>query len=157
MFSRFPFRLSCVKAISQAAPKSALACGKGENDWNKSPQDPWDDCIFTCQLLQSDHLIPKKMEVTFSALKRSRLWVQTRSIWNTWCMNGWSFYGKCSRDSYSSYMDPMGMSWNPGGHTFFFGSAHVSFVRSIQAPHLGSMIYLPIDLPLKNQPFPWCM
>ena len=24
------------------------------------------------------------MEVTFSALKRSRLWVQTRSLWRTW-------------------------------------------------------------------------
>ena len=50
--------------------------------------------IVINQLLQSDLLIPQ-MEVTFSALKRSRLWVQTRSRLEEpgrYLENYWVFY-----------------------------------------------------------------
>ena len=61
------------------------------------------------------------------------------------------FYGKCSRYIFQS-PGSYGNVMESRRHTFFL--AHVSFVRSIQAPHsIIHGILQPIDLPSKKSTF----
>ena len=86
---RSKLRLVCgtqQRQINEAVLAAASVTAQAEHLRAEVPTDEqWDvgwaytrmNCLF--QLLQSDLLIPQ-MEVTFSALFKGHLWVQTRSL-----------------------------------------------------------------------------